>query len=161
MTNEDLNQIERQLGLTLPRDYRQMILSFPISVSKGKAEPPMWDMLNEVITANNDYRRGYGGTPAWPDHYFFIGDDGAACPFLLDLSQNPAKLLQLDHGNPNVVLNRWSSLESWMAEYLEEIGDLAFTQRKQLECRQAVIGYCVGIIILIIVLIVIRVLHKR
>jgi hypothetical protein len=160
MTNEDLDRIEQHLELSLPQNYRKMILSFPIPVSKGRAEPPLWDVANDVISANDEYRRGYGGAPAWPAHYFFIGDDGTACPFLLDLSQTPATLLQLDHGNPGAVLNRWTNIEIWMAEYLEEIGDLAFNRPTRLGLRQAVIRYAVGIIILIIVLVVIQLLQK-
>jgi hypothetical protein len=139
MTDIDLDRIERQLDVTLPAEYRRMMLNFPIPVSTGQTDSALWDSVDSLIRMNQEYRRGFGGAQPWPKNYLFIGDDGTACPYLVDLTQNPSPVLHLEHGNPKIVLGHWRDVDEWMKQYLSEIGDLAFQQPKRLGLREVIV----------------------
>lgn len=121
MTEEDVDRIERELNVRLPGEYRQVVCNFPIPADRGTSDSFLWDDPDALIELNCEYREGYAGLDPWPDSLFMIGDDGAACPYVLDLKQTPAPVLHLDHGQPDQVLEQFGSINEFVRQAIEQL----------------------------------------
>jgi hypothetical protein len=89
MIESDITQIEAELALPLPSDYRKFLLDYPQALIDTKldlgwmqeapADRQLYNNPTRLIQLNQDVRAP--GTPwvgesgAWPDQYFVIGDD--------------------------------------------------------------------------------------
>src|SRR5215217_5426572 len=98
MTESDLSLIERELEVRLPRDYRRVLSDYPFSYDLGTSDSILYDNAQGLINQNRAYRAGFAGLPKWPQHYYFIGDDGAASCYLLDLRREQSPVFVAEHG---------------------------------------------------------------
>ena len=93
MTLEGLRRIETSLGVTLPPDYRRLMLNYPVVFDRGTAEGDLWDEADAVVRRNEELRRPRRSLGAeyraLPARYLFVGDDGAGWQHLLDLESDP------------------------------------------------------------------------
>ena len=76
MTPDDVSQIERELGVTAPSDYRALVTDYPPELFQHAADFDLMDDLARIVAMNREVRAGpfYGVT--WPVHYFAIGENG-------------------------------------------------------------------------------------
>lgn len=79
MTDNDLDRIERELGIRLPVDYREIMRAYPFGPGTHAAEFGLPDDADGLITAN----RGPG--PHGFAGYFRIGSDGGEEEYYIDL----------------------------------------------------------------------------
>ncbi len=93
MTPEDANRIEDALGISLPHDYRQLLLNYPVVYDRGTKHGDLWDDADAIIKRNEELRskRKSFGTEyeALPNQYLFVGDDGGGWQHLIDLQTDP------------------------------------------------------------------------
>jgi hypothetical protein len=89
MTADDLDHIERTLGIVLPAEYRQTMMAYPFPADSSAAELWMPNDVGRVLALNEDYRRGTHGLTSWAQHLFLVGDDGGEEAFVLDTSTPP------------------------------------------------------------------------
>jgi len=120
MTSDQLRQIEAALKITLPMEYREALLHYSLS-TPGNDDSPLFDDAKALVELNRQYRAGFAGMQPWPEHYYFMGDDGAANCFALDLSAQPPKVLFLDHGNCQVTGVEAETFEGWLKQVTLEL----------------------------------------
>jgi hypothetical protein len=151
MTPEDLIFIESETGIRLPEDYKKIALRY--RPDAGTDDAPIFDNAKAIINLNQKYHAGFAGMDPWPRHYFFIGDDGAASCYALDLSSNPPKVIFLDHGNPKQVRIEAESFSDYVGQVLKEIDQrpipLPMTRSQRVKAALLVI---LGFVILILMI---------
>jgi hypothetical protein len=98
MTETDLQLIERELGIILPDSYKRALVPFPIPALVGNTDYPLWDDAQALIRLNRDLRKGTRFSPAWPTHFFAIGDPHGDELIAIDLRAPNAPVWWLDHG---------------------------------------------------------------
>lgn len=85
MTEDDLNRIERELQITLPMAYRQLMVTFPIPALAGNTDSGLSDNADKLME-DNRYVRGKGWSPLqWPNHFYCLGIDSGGSSHALDL----------------------------------------------------------------------------
>lgn len=94
MTDDDVLRMESALGLTLPQDYRHLVLHYPVRFSQGTCDQVLWDDADKLISRNLQLRverksLGKSYLPI-PSHLFLIGEDGAGWQFFIDLRTHPS-----------------------------------------------------------------------
>jgi cell wall assembly regulator SMI1 len=97
MTADDITQIERELGMSVPADYRALVTAYPANLP---AEARGYDLLDHpsyIITENRSARRSTVHGIRWPDPYFIIGQDGSGGWFCLDTQRNHSPVIYFDH----------------------------------------------------------------
>ena len=123
MTEADLLRIESELGVQLPADYRDLVRNHPIRAERGTANGILWDDPDAVIELNLKYRRGFAGLKAWPEHFYMIGDDGAASPYVLDLRTPTSPVYLFDHGSVDAATIRGQTVTEWMGDFIQQLID--------------------------------------
>src|SRR5258708_9325181 len=89
----------------------------------------------------------------WAENYFFIGDDGAASCYALDLGTKPLKVLFLDHGNPKDTSVKAESLSAFANQISKDlyppdgVRPLGKTLTEAQRRRSTIIGLVVGLIV--------------
>jgi hypothetical protein len=121
VTESDLSRIESSLQVRLPQDYRQLALNHPIRAEHGTIDGNLWDDATALIEWNLKYRAGFAGLKPWPDHFYLIGDDGAASTYALDLRASPSPVFMFDHGSPDAMFKQAETCRQWMDAFLEEM----------------------------------------
>jgi hypothetical protein len=76
-------RLEAALGVTVPADYKRLMLDFPVRFERGNRESRVWNDVDALIARNKKLR---SGKRPWPSQYLFIGDDGGGTYFALDLA---------------------------------------------------------------------------
>jgi len=101
MTDTDLSNIERALGITLAENYRQLMRSevihqlpeFPIDV--------IWNSVKFLIAENLELRRNGFVLDPWPAHRLAIGAKGNGDYHFLDLDKSGIEVFLASHeGEP-------------------------------------------------------------
>ena len=125
MDAQALDRIQSALQVRLPEDYRTLLLDYPFPTMKGNDDSPLFDDPEAVLDLNRKYRAGFAGMKPWPASYLFIGDDGAAGCYALDLARTPSKVLFLDHGDCEASQVESESLAAWVEQLKKELGPSA------------------------------------
>ena len=131
MIESDIRRIETELSVTLPSEYRDLLLHFPVKYDAGTSNGPLWDNVDALISRNRELRTerkslGIVYRPL-PERYFFVGDDGAGWQNLIDLSANPPIVHIMEYENidqisPAVADNSQSqTVSQWFHAYLLEL----------------------------------------
>lgn len=96
MTAVDLDRIESELNLALPKAYRDFMQSGKF----GEGDEGCQDftgIADEVIERTKKLRgRGFFGAK-WPDNYVVIGDDGAGDYYFTDIEKESPAVFFADH----------------------------------------------------------------
>lgn len=131
VTEADVRRIEDALRVKLPSDYRHLLLHFPVRFSAGTADEVLWDNADKLISRNQELkveRRSLGVVyQAIPDHYFFIGDDGAGWQFLIDLRTVPSivhimEFEDVDGISPSLTDNgETETVNDWLHRHLLDL----------------------------------------
>ena len=132
MTEADLQRIETELNVTLPAEYREVMLEFPIRFLVGNADSLLWDDADALIRQAEELRttvvgEGWLGQShtAWPPHFLFIGGDVELCS-VLDLRQSPCRVLEVDHWDVSGYEEPYEEalpFRDWVTRYLEDYRD--------------------------------------
>ena len=120
MTEQDISKIEREMAVALPSDYKAALLKSPALTDERGDDRHLFQHADAIIDLNKRYREGFAGLPPWPAHYFFIGDDGAANCYLLDLTKSPSPVFFAGHGNLKNIRKDSATLANWMGCDLDE-----------------------------------------
>jgi hypothetical protein len=97
MTHDDFDTVDGQLGVTMPAEYRLLELRSSSNLHTPDGTRWIFDTARQVVSATQQYRvQGVGEKPFPPD-YVVIGETGTGDFFCLDLSQNPAPVVEFDH----------------------------------------------------------------
>jgi hypothetical protein len=123
MTESDVQKIEQALKTSLPEVYRRTLLNYPFPAYYGSDDFPLFDDAEALIKLNREYHQGFAGMPPWPDSLLFLGDDGAASTYAMDRSDPQLRVLLLDHGHPNKILDSYDQFLSWLEHLRDELGD--------------------------------------
>ena len=125
MTADELDRIERELGLKLPGSYREFMQSGEFGEgSRGPQD--LTGVGEEVIAMNKDLRmNGFFGAK-WPEHYIAIGDDGAGDYYFTDAQRDRPAVFLADHelttNKDCLVVSKKYQYETFLRfwEFLEE-----------------------------------------
>jgi hypothetical protein len=121
MDTEQLTEIESTLSITLPDDYRELMLAYPHEL-EAVAE---YELVNDAqqLIAINVNARGYGpGIGGWRDSFFITGTDGGEEMFFLDTSRARSPVFCLAVEN-HAISERASSLAEFVRMLVEAAGE--------------------------------------
>jgi hypothetical protein len=132
MVSEDLDRIERELGIRLPGEYRALILTYPMALGASGPDYELLDDPAELVAVNRRFReQGFFGLP-WPAHFFCFGGDGSGNEYYLDLRKDPSPVYFADHEG-TLYSEQWPSLDAWLAERLREQAEWEAEARQRAE----------------------------
>jgi len=97
MSHDDVWQIERELGITAPGDYRALVTDYPPELFQHAADFDLMDDPARVVTMNREVRTGPFYGVRWPGHYFAIGENGCGDYHCLALSRSASPIIFFDH----------------------------------------------------------------
>lgn len=99
MTEEQLNEIELNLDIKLPENYRAFMVLITNDCLLGNTDTELWDSSEELIRKNKELRKGenFGKCEPWPEHLYFIGDPLTTCGNAIDLSDPTNPVWWVDH----------------------------------------------------------------
>ncbi len=115
MNPQDLASVERRLGVHLPEDYRQAMLTYPFAPDSQAEELWLLNDPEQLVQINAEYRAdGFFGLP-WLPTYLAVGGDGAGNAYLLDLTRDPTVVLFADH-EARTITYLASGVGAWIDE---------------------------------------------
>ena len=134
MVSDDLDRIERELGIRLPGEYRALVLTYPLGLGPQGPDYELLDDPAEIIAVNRRLREhGFFGMP-WPAHFFSFGGDGSGNEYYLDLRREPSPVYFADHEG-SLYSEQWPLLGAWLAERIAEQAEFAAEERRRAERR--------------------------
>lgn len=93
---EALARIEESLELTLPAAYRDFLATARTRDIDGQS---VFGDADLIISSTREYREGFGRNPKWPRSWVYAGDEGDACPYVVDTATG--EVIKTDHGDPD------------------------------------------------------------
>lgn len=111
MTETDVDRIESSLAVTLPDEYRRLLMEFPSDLSADWARHEIFCSADWIIKQTQSTRLG-AIKRRWPTHMIVIGDSGCGDFYCLDLSDRPASVVCWDHEKRRFEFMA-SSIEQW------------------------------------------------
>lgn len=123
MTVTEVQEIERLLGLALPRHYVEMVVNYPSALLGTEAED--FGLLNTpeaVVEQNTEVRNGPFYGAKWPDRYLVIGENGCGDLYVTKLDATEFSVGFFDHEQRAFVPHS-STKEEFVAKLLHEQGD--------------------------------------
>ena len=130
MVSDDLDRIERELGIRLPGEYRALVLTYPLGLGPSGPDYELLDDAGGIVAVNRRLReQGFFGMP-WPAHFFCFGGDGSGNEYYLDLRKEPSPVYFADHEG-SLYEEQWPSLDAWLAERLREQAELETEERRR------------------------------
>jgi len=139
MTEREVAKIEHALGEPLPAAYRETLLDYPFPGYCGSDDFPLFDRAEALIELNRQYHEGYADIPPWPESLLFVGDDGAASTYAIDRADPQLRVVLLDHGHPDRILESYDRFDLWLADLAETFGDLTDQPRHPLTWQRVVL----------------------
>ena len=121
MTEDDFQKIERDLNVSLPKAYRDVMPAFEKLSAKQMDYVCLYQSAARVVDANNEARDLARIGWEWPDKYLIVGDNGGGNAFCLDLS-NPDDtwVWWCDHER-NCEFSRFEEIGQFVASEIEDI----------------------------------------
>lgn len=96
MTTDDLDRIEKELNLVLPRSYREFMQSGKFGEGYSGTQD-LTGEADEVIEWTKELRsQGFYGAK-WPNNFVVIGDDGAGDSYFTDVQKERPAVFFADH----------------------------------------------------------------
>jgi hypothetical protein len=96
VNTSDLDRIEKELNLVLPRSYREFMQTGKFGEEYGGTQD-LTGVADEVIEMTKDLRtNGFFGAK-WPEHFLAVGDDGAGDYYFTDVKKERPAVFFADH----------------------------------------------------------------
>src|SRR4051812_29913339 len=127
MTERDVAQVEKVLGVKLPIHYRRFLTEHGAAVAKTKRAGgfvPFFTTAKEIINANQELRANPSlqltnrDTEPWPLKYLIVGTDGGGDEWCVDLKSKREVIWFFDHEAYGTF--RHADTPTWGA-FLEEL----------------------------------------
>lgn len=98
MLQDDLNKIEKELGIKLPNGYKEVMLNYPFSSTQySNVQESLSDNPENLINLNLFYREhGYKGK-VFPEYFFIIGTTGNNGIYFIDLRRDDETIYSIDN----------------------------------------------------------------
>jgi hypothetical protein len=97
VTGQHIGRIEAELGVSLPADYRDLLLNVPFPSPPGDRVYWLYDDPDRVIEATRFPLYGYHEGPDLGPRYLSIGQTAMGDQYVLDLARTPSPVLCLSH----------------------------------------------------------------
>jgi cell wall assembly regulator SMI1 len=128
MEHSDFQQIEQDLKVVLPGDYRELLENYPPAIAAAR-ELHLSDNIEWVIGQNQMVREdpaSFFGKKAWDPQHLVIGEDGNGNCFYLDLRLPSSPVYRLDHETPDAPDGEpiASNLAAWIPQIQRELEEL-------------------------------------
>ena len=122
MTSDDLDRIETELGIRLPKTYRKAVDPFPVPALQGNTEWMFWDDADALIELNMQLREDEKFREAWPARFYATGEDAGGCSDAIDLEDPEFGVFWFDRQHVVVDDEERSSekLDAWIARQIED-----------------------------------------
>ena len=172
MTEKDLNTLESELEISLPVEYRERMLDFPIAACAGNDDTYLWDNAERLIAENLELRSSGGlGGPPWPNYFLCLGRAGGGDVYAIDLRDPQSPVWWVDHSRLDLNSSgpEADSFSDWVAQYIRDLrGDLdgegvdtdgSPEEREKVEARNAKEG-CLALLLIVAAVVAIVVLVK-
>ena len=150
MTSEDVERIETELGLTLPEDYRRVLLDFPFQDLRGNDFAELYDHPSALIETNQRLR---SGEKPWPSHLLFVGQSEEDPAYALDMSAQPSRILRIEQGRIEGAPVEAKSLELWIGKLKKK----AHRAPRAVKAEKIVALSVLGLLVVILILAVLAV----
>lgn len=122
MKEDELRRIEAELRLTLPDDYRRLMLAFPFRPLGRDSVYWLYDDPDDVIRATREPLHGYyEGAALLPTHVA-IGETAMGDQYLLNLARTPWPVLCLSH-ETHEVEEDYPDLASFVTGWTKEVAE--------------------------------------
>jgi SMI1 / KNR4 family (SUKH-1) len=138
MTEQQLKQIEAELGVRLPAGYRAVSRAYPFRPVGDDWAHWMYDNPADVVAATRQPLGNRFYTRAnWKETYLAIGQSAAGDLYLLDLAEPASPVYCLSHEDHSIAAD-WDSFDAFIADWsarqaeLERLhGELAAQARRR------------------------------
>jgi hypothetical protein len=120
MTDDDVDTIEGQLGVTMPAEYRAFVRNPPASFLKAYGGHELFTDARLVVNSTRG-RRSELIEVRMPYEFVVIGEPGNGDFICLDLSQEPAPVVEFDHERSAFRTVAYS-FESWVRKLSRPLG---------------------------------------
>ncbi len=109
MTPSDIAVLEERLGVQLPEDWKEVVLSYPVALmqiarhdGESVADYEIVDDLGWLLQLNDEVRLEpiidrHNMAFDWPDSYFVIGENGYNDYYLVDVDNPKLGVMLFDH----------------------------------------------------------------
>lgn len=115
MTNQEIEAIEKVLGIALPSFYRDAMLNYPFEKDSFAEEFLLADSKSYIIEMNS--------IPNLVDdkNVFFIGSDGGEMQFFIEPNSNSSMVYKysVESKRYKVIATQWSDYLAWVQHELE------------------------------------------
>lgn len=125
MTESDIEYIERSLAIKLPESFRTAVVPFGVPALQGNTDYELWDDAAALVELNQKLRAGSRFCPAWPAHFFAVGDPHGDELITIDLRQPEGAVWWFDHGiiDASGSYNLPGTFGEWAQEFYQNIRD--------------------------------------
>ena len=121
MTDDDVDTIEGQLGVTMPAEYRAFVLNPPAPFLKAYGGHELFTDPRFVVNTTRRNRSELIEVPM-PYELVVIGEPGNGDFICLDLSREPATVVEFDHERSEFRTIAFS-FESWVGKLSKPLGE--------------------------------------
>jgi hypothetical protein len=123
MKDSDITMIEQALSISLPESYKRAVVPFRIPYLAGNTDYQLWDDAKGLVDLNKKLRAGSRMCPAWPPHFFAVGDPHGDEKIALDTRSPDGPVWWLDHGivDSKASYQSHSKFEDWADGFYRDI----------------------------------------
>jgi cell wall assembly regulator SMI1 len=116
MTHGDVDQIERELGIKVPADYRAVVTNYP---APDAAKDALYDHPTYVIDDNRRVREGPLWGVNWPTKYLVVGADGSGGIYCIEVERQQSPVIYFDHDDRSFY-EEAPNLQEWVTRLINE-----------------------------------------
>ncbi len=122
MKEDGLRRVEAELGLTLPGNYRRLLVALPFTPVGGDRVYRLYDDPGEVIRATRSPLNKFYERMSWRPAYIVLGETAMGDQYLLDLSRTPPPVLCLSH-ETHEAGDEFPDLPAFVAAWTEDVAE--------------------------------------
>jgi hypothetical protein len=129
MRKPDLDRIERELQVHLPKAYRDTLETYPFPVDDHSVGMWLVDDADDVISSTHSWRDAQPNSLPWPATLVYIGSDGGEYAYFLDVSRDPAPVMVYDHETGTVLGEEAPNLPSFVEKCRRDLEEIEADKR--------------------------------
>ena len=122
MKDSDITMMEQALSISLPEYYKRAVVPFRIPSLAGNTDYQLWDDAKRLVELNKQLRTGSRTRPAWPPHFFAVGNPHDDEMIALDTRSPDGPVWWLDHGivDSKASYQSHSKFIDWVDEFYRD-----------------------------------------